>query len=88
MHACARCAHHARASAPAPTCEPPLRPQARVANAEAASLPSCSYDVVVCVAALPYMVQPRAALQRWRDWLRPGGRLLVSTFEVSGPADS
>lgn len=59
-----------------------------VGDAEQLELPRASLDLIMCSASLPYMYDPEGAVRRWREWLGPGGRLLVNMFRVGGdPGD-
>ncbi len=53
-----------------------------VSDAEILELPRASLDLITCSASLPYMYDPEGAVRRWREWLGPGGRLLVNVFRV------
>jgi SAM-dependent methyltransferase len=48
-------------------------------------VPPGSFDVVTCRHGLMYMPDPVAAVTAWRDALKPGGRIAVSTW---GPPDA
>jgi ubiquinone/menaquinone biosynthesis C-methylase UbiE len=39
-----------------------------------------TFDAVACSAAIPFLTQPRQTLQAWRQWLKPGGRLVFNAF--------
>ena len=49
----------------------------------ALSLEPGSFDVVLCGDVIEHLRDPRAALARLRPFLRPGGRLVVSTPNVA-----
>ncbi|GFR47758.1 hypothetical protein Agub_g9523 [Astrephomene gubernaculifera] len=55
--------------------------EVRQADVETLELPRASYDVALCSASLPYMSDPGRALERWRGWLRPSGRLVLNCFQ-------
>ena len=50
------------------------------ADAETMDFPPESFDVVTCVSAVPYLTDIPAAMLRWRDWLRPGGRVAFNCW--------
>ena len=45
---------------------------------EAVELPAMSADLVVCRMALHYVSDLGAVLDKVHDWLRPGGRLVIT----------
>lgn len=51
-----------------------------VADAMALPFPDASFDVVVCAAGLFFMPDMHAALTGWRRVLKPGGRVVFSSF--------
>jgi ubiquinone/menaquinone biosynthesis C-methylase UbiE len=51
-----------------------------VADAADPPLPAASFDVVASSLVLFFLSDPGAALRSWRELLRPGGRLGISTF--------
>lgn len=57
----------------------------RVMDAGAPSLPPGSYDLAVSSLVLFFLPDPAGALRAWRELLRPGGRLGVSTFAAQDP---
>ena len=59
--------------------------EVRVGDAQAPDLPPASYDVVASSLVLFFLTDPVAALRRWADLLRPGGRLGVTTFGRQDP---
>lgn len=46
-----------------------------LADAEALDFPAGTFDVVLCVSALPYFADIHAAMRAWHGFLRPGGRV-------------
>jgi SAM-dependent methyltransferase len=51
---------------------------------EAADVPRGSFDVVTCFDVLEHVVDPVAALRRFRDWLAPGGRVALCVPDFGG----
>jgi 2-polyprenyl-3-methyl-5-hydroxy-6-metoxy-1,4-benzoquinol methylase len=47
------------------------------------SLSPESFDVLLCGDILEHLRDPTAALRRWRPFLRPGGRLVLSTPNIA-----
>ena len=41
-----------------------------------------SFDALLCSASLPYLWDVKAALYKFRNWLKPGGRLVFNTPQV------
>ena len=50
------------------------------ADAEALDFQAESFDVVVCVSALPYLTDIPAALRKWHGYLKPGGRVAFNCW--------
>ncbi|HEY4565565.1 MAG TPA: methyltransferase domain-containing protein, partial [Thermoanaerobaculia bacterium] len=61
----------------------------RVEDLEQVELPPASFDAVVCVFGLFFLADMAAALRRMWSWVRPGGRLAVTTWgpRLFQPAD-
>jgi len=59
--------------------------QVLVGDVETMELPlaPASFDVVLCGDILEHLRDPTGALERWRPFLRPGGRLVLSTPNVA-----
>ena len=51
-----------------------------VADGAALPFPDATFDVVTCAAGLFFLPDMTAALREWRRVLRPGGRVVFSTF--------
>jgi ubiquinone/menaquinone biosynthesis C-methylase UbiE len=51
-----------------------------VMDAEKLDYPANSFDIVLCVSALPYMTDVRAAIRSWQRLLKPGGRLAFNCW--------
>jgi 2-polyprenyl-3-methyl-5-hydroxy-6-metoxy-1,4-benzoquinol methylase len=56
-----------------------------VGDVETMDLPlaAASFDVILCGDILEHLRDPTAALERWRAFLRPGGRLVLSTPNIA-----
>jgi ubiquinone/menaquinone biosynthesis C-methylase UbiE len=50
------------------------------ADAETQTFPPATFDVVLCVSALPYLTDIPAALKAWQGWLKPGGRVAFNCW--------
>lgn len=50
---------------------------------EAATVPLASQDAIVAIAVLEHVKDPRVALQKMTDWLKPGGVLVVQVPRVT-----
>ncbi len=50
------------------------------ADAERLDYPAGTFDIVLCMSALPYMTDIPAALRSWRTLLKPGGRLAFNCW--------
>ena len=50
------------------------------ADAEALNYAACSFDLIFCCNALPYMSDVPGALRQWHSLLRPGGRLAFNCW--------
>ncbi|HET9208952.1 MAG TPA: methyltransferase domain-containing protein [Thermoanaerobaculia bacterium] len=61
----------------------------RVEDLEQVELPPASFDAVVCVFGLFFLQDMAGALRRMWRWVRPGGRLAVTTWgpRLFHPAD-
>jgi SAM-dependent methyltransferase len=59
----------------------------RLGTLVATGLPEASADAVVCVDAIQFAEPPLAALTEFRRLLRPGGRLVLTTWEAADPGD-
>jgi ubiquinone/menaquinone biosynthesis C-methylase UbiE len=61
----------------------------RVEDCEQMDLPPGSFDAVVCVFGLSFLADLKGALRRMWSWVRPGGRLAVTTWgpRLFQPAD-
>jgi ubiquinone/menaquinone biosynthesis C-methylase UbiE len=57
----------------------------RVGDAADPDLPSGGADVVAASLVLFFLAEPAAALARWVDLLRPGGRIGLATFGDTDP---
>jgi 2-polyprenyl-3-methyl-5-hydroxy-6-metoxy-1,4-benzoquinol methylase len=59
--------------------------QVLIGDVETMDLPlaPASFDVVLCGDILEHLRNPTAALTRWRPFLRPGGRLVLSTPNIA-----
>jgi ubiquinone/menaquinone biosynthesis C-methylase UbiE len=55
-------------------------PQVRVVQADATELPQPPYDVVAASLVLFFLPDPVAVLRAWREALRPGGQVGITTF--------
>ena len=55
--------------------------EAQVMDATVLEFPDASFDRILCGWALFFFPEPERVLERFRDLLRPGGRIVVSTFE-------
>jgi len=55
-------------------------PQVRVVQADATELPEPPYDVVAASLVLFFLPDPVAVLRAWREALRPGGQVGITTF--------
>jgi len=55
-------------------------PQVRVVQADATELPEPPYDVVAASLVLFFLPDPTAVLRTWREALRPGGQVGITTF--------
>ncbi len=53
------------------------------APVEDLDLPPATWDLVLCFRLFPHLDQPRRFLARCRDWLAPGGRLVIAHLEGS-----
>ena len=51
-----------------------------VMDAEMLVFPPNSFDIVLCVSALPYMTDLPATLRSWHQLLKPGGRLAFNCW--------
>ncbi len=51
-------------------------------NIEEASFPPASFDIITCSAAMPFVRHIPAALEAWKGWLRPGGRLAFNSWRA------
>ena len=51
-----------------------------LADAEALAFPAGSFDVVLCVSAIPYLTDIPAALRTWRGLLKLGGRVAFNCW--------
>lgn len=51
-----------------------------VGDAEKLDYPANSFDIVLCVSALPYMTDAPAALRSWYGLLKPGGRIAFNCW--------
>jgi SAM-dependent methyltransferase len=62
-------------------------PGARVVVGDAASLPfeDASFDVVLSAFVIFFMADPTAALREWARVLRPGGRMVLATWNGTDP---
>jgi len=58
---------------------------ARVMDAQEPDLPAGAYDVLLSSAVLFFLPDPLAGLRAWRELLKPGGRLGVTTFGGNDP---
>lgn len=56
------------------------------ADAEGLNYPAESFDLITCCNALPYMSDVPATLQRWHEFLRPGGRLVFNCWSEDSHA--
>lgn len=56
-----------------------------VMDAADPQLPDSSFDLVVASLVLFFLPDPFGALRRWRDLLRPGGRIGISSFGERTP---
>ena len=63
------------------------RAEFRIGSLLATGLPTASADAVMCVDAVQFAEPPVAALREFRRLLVPGGRLVLSTWEATDPAD-
>lgn len=52
------------------------------ADAEATEFPAASFDVVLCVSALPYFTDIPAALKTWHGFLKSGGRAAFNCWSA------
>ena len=52
----------------------------QLADAESLSYPDNSFDIVLCVSAIPYMTDLHVALRLWLRLLKPGGRLAFNCW--------
>lgn len=52
---------------------------ARVGTAEEPPFPPASFDAVFAGEIVEHLAEPKVALRRWVELLRPGGRLIVTT---------
>lgn len=50
------------------------------ADAEMLDYPASTFNIVLCVSALPYMADVQAALRLWQRLLKPGGRLAFNCW--------
>ncbi|MEU4620373.1 class I SAM-dependent methyltransferase [Actinoplanes sp. NPDC023801] len=66
---------------------PAGRSDFRVGTLLATGLPSGSADALMCVDAVQFGDPPLAALREFRRLLAPGGRLAVTCWEATDPAD-
>ena len=55
-------------------------PQVQVTQADATELPHPPYDVVAASLVLFFLPDPTAVLRTWREALRPGGQVGITTF--------
>jgi SAM-dependent methyltransferase len=66
---------------------PPGQADFRLGTLLATGLPEAGADAVICVDAIQFADPPLAALTEVRRVLRPGGRLVLSTWEAANPSD-
>ncbi|HEY2292993.1 MAG TPA: methyltransferase domain-containing protein, partial [Thermoanaerobaculia bacterium] len=61
----------------------------RVEDLDQVELPPASFDAVICVFGLFFLPDMKGALRRMWSWVRPGGRLAVTTWgpRLFQPAD-
>jgi SAM-dependent methyltransferase len=76
-----------RAAANSAHALPAGRSEFVVGTLTATGLPAGAADAVMCVDAVQFASPPLAALVECRRLLRPGGRVVLTTWEAVGPAD-
>lgn len=52
-------------------------------DVEEQTFPDATFDTILCSASLPYLTDIQAAFKRWHRWLKPRGKLVFNTPQVT-----